>query len=297
MRLIDGAPLDAIVRVMKDSTDEAAPHTPESEIAVFFSKPGEERFRAIARLGVTVARALHAAHEYGVVHRDIKPSNILIGRDGRPWIADFGLAHCDTATHLTRPGAFVGTPRYASPEQASGESALVDHRTDIYSLGLTLFEMVKLEPAFDRNPGSPDALRYDRETPSLRRQQPDVPADLDNIIRKAASPVRDDRYATARDLASDLDRFLAGEVTHARRPGLVERMIRWSRRHVRSVVALTAVVMLLFAASVTIGGLVFRQKVQTETALEDARRNFRQARTVVDEFAVRRWMNGRSAGC
>lgn len=286
MRLIDGAPLDAVIRVLREPPDSTPKDTPEWHVASLFANSGEDRFRTIARLGVTVARALHAAHEYGVVHRDIKPSNILIGRDGRPWIADFGLAHCDTATHLTRPGAFVGTPRYASPEQASGESALVDHRTDIYSLGLTLFELVTLSPAFDRTPGSPDAFRYDRETPRLRRQQPDIPADLENIILKAASPVRDERYATARDLASDLDRFLAGEVTHARRPGLTERMTRWSRRHVRGLVSFTALVMLLLAASVMIGGMVFQEKLKTETALENARRNFRQARTVVDEFGA-----------
>lgn len=289
MRLIHGAPLDQVVarlRDLRDDSDTSDDAPALQTVTQHFESSGEGDFEAVASLGVSVARALHAAHEYGVVHRDIKPSNILVDCNGRPWVADFGLAHCDTATHLTRTGAFVGTPRYASPEQASGESALVDHRTDVYSLGLTLYELATLGPAFDRTPGRPDSKRYDLDPPRPCRRRADIPADLENIILKAASPVRDERYATARELAEDLERFLAGEPTLARRPGPLERATRWSRRHVRAVVGFTALTTLLLAASILTTGLVFREKVKTEAALAEARTHFRQARTVVDEFGA-----------
>jgi len=320
MRLIDGASLDQVIKRLRqlhaagtssdhgkvtrttpDDADPAcSPDLAEADslseksqdvgavtaVTGFFDQSGKGRFDAVARFGVTLARALHAAHEYGVVHRDIKPSNILVDREGRAWVADFGLAHCDTSTHLTRTGAFVGTPRYASPEQASGESALVDHRTDIYSLGLTLFEMATLGPAFDRSPGCPDSDRYDCQPPRARKLCPDIPPDLENIILKAASPARDERYATARELADDLDRFLAGEATQARRPTALEQITRWSRRHVRALVGFTTVVMILLTASVISTGVVLREKAKTQAALKDARQHFHQARTVVDEFGA-----------
>ncbi len=319
MRLIDGASLDQVIRRLRQlhaagsscnataeiqaSPDDASAPSPElsaaqsatqegpdigavTAVTKFFERSDRGHFHAVARFGVTLARALHAAHEYGVVHRDIKPSNILIDRDSRAWVADFGLAHCDAATHLTRTGAFVGTPRYASPEQASGESALVDHRTDIYPLGLTLFEMATLGPAFDRSPGCPDSDRYDREPPRPRKLRPDVPPDLENIILKAASPARDERYSTARELADDLDRFLAGDATQARRPTTLEQVMRWSRRHVQALVVFTTVVMILLTASVISTGVVLREKAKTQTALKNARQHFHQARTVVDEFGA-----------
>src|SRR5450755_2533215 len=106
--------------------------------------------RKVARWGIEAAEALHAAHEYGVIHRDVKPSNLLLDEQGKLWITDFGLARCRESTNLTQSGDILGTMRYMSPEQALGRNALVDHRTDVYSLGITLYELAALRhPADD----------------------------------------------------------------------------------------------------------------------------------------------------
>src|SRR5262249_59263188 len=103
----------------------------------------------VARLGAQAAEALEHAHEMGIVHRDIKPANLLVDGGGQLWVADFGLAHCQNQAGLTMSGDLVGTLRYMSPEQALAKRAIVDHRTDIYSLGVTLYELLTLEPAFN----------------------------------------------------------------------------------------------------------------------------------------------------
>src|SRR5262249_42345893 len=108
-------------------------------------------FRAVAHLGMQAAEALEHAHDEGVVHRDIKPANLLLDVKGKLWITDFGLAHCQSTGNLTLTGDLLGTVRYMSPEQARGKRGLVDYRTDIYSLGVTLYELLTLQPAF---PGS-----------------------------------------------------------------------------------------------------------------------------------------------
>src|SRR5262249_35963295 len=105
-------------------------------------------FRAVAKLGIQAAEALDFAHEHGVIHRDVKPANLLVDADSRLWITDFGLAQVQSDTRLTMTGDLVGTLRYMSPEQALAKRVVVDHRTDIYSLGATLFELLTLEPAF-----------------------------------------------------------------------------------------------------------------------------------------------------
>jgi serine/threonine-protein kinase len=106
-------------------------------------------FRTVANLGVQAAEALEHAHQLGVVHRDIKPANLLVDVRGNLWVTDFGLARCQSQAGLTMTGDLVGTLRYMSPEQALARQAVVDHRTDIYSLGVTLYELLTLEPAFD----------------------------------------------------------------------------------------------------------------------------------------------------
>src|SRR5262249_670740 len=108
-------------------------------------------FRTVAQLGVQAAEALEHAHDEGVVHRDIKPANLLVDVKGQLWITDFGLAQCQNSANLTLTGDLLGTVRYMSPEQARGRRELVDYGTDIYSLGVTLYELLTLEPAF---PGS-----------------------------------------------------------------------------------------------------------------------------------------------
>ncbi len=193
-----------------------------------------EFFRSVARLGLEAAEALGHAHQAGVIHRDIKPSNLMLDQRGQLWVTDFGLAHYrsgQTGT-LTLPGDFLGTVRYMSPEQAGGQAVLLDQRTDLYSLGATLYELICLRAAF----GSADrqeVLRQiaEREPPPPRRWNPAVPVDLETIVLKAMAKEPGGRYGSAGELAVDLRRFLAGEPIQARRPGPGPRVWRWTQRH------------------------------------------------------------------
>jgi serine/threonine protein kinase/Flp pilus assembly protein TadD len=189
-------------------------------------------FRTVARFGVQAAEALEHAHAQGVVHRDIKPANLLVDGQASLWVTDFGLAHVQTDHRLTITGDLVGTLRYMSPEQALARPAGVDYRTDIYSLGATLYELLTLEPAFhglDRQ----ELLRQIgfAEPKPLRRVNKAVPAELETIVLKAMAKNPAERYATAQELADDLERFLHDEPIRARRPTLVQRARRWARRH------------------------------------------------------------------
>jgi serine/threonine protein kinase/Tfp pilus assembly protein PilF len=211
-------------------------------------------FRAVAQLGVQAAEALEHAHQLGVIHRDIKPANLLLDARGHVWIADFGLAQFQAATPLTLTGDLVGTLRYMSPEQALAQRAVVDHRTDVYSLGVTLYELLTLEPALagkDRQ----ELLRqiaFEEPRPP-RRWNRAIPVELETIVRKATEKTPADRYATAQELADDLRRFLEDRPIRARRPSLLARIRKWGRRH-QPVVA-TAALGLLAAVAVLAGAV------------------------------------------
>ena len=178
------------------------------------------------------AEALEHAHELGVIHRDIKPANLLVDGRGNLWITDFGLAHCQSQAGLTMTGDLVGTLRYMSPEQALAKRVLVDQRTDIYSLGATLYELLTLEPVFDGRDRQELLRQIAFEEPRpLRRLNKAIPAELETIVLKAMEKNPADRYATAQELADDLERFLKDEPIRAKRPTLVQRARKWSRRH------------------------------------------------------------------
>src|SRR4029078_6503542 len=162
----------------------------------------------ISTMGIQAAEALHAAHEIGVVHRDIKPSNLLIDEKGKLWITDFGVARCKSTADLTDTGNIVGTLRYMSPEQAQGQAALVDHRTDVYSLGVTLYELATLRHPFEDVPDASlasESARTNCRPPRYWNRS--IPNDFENIVLKAMSVAREERYGTARELAEDLQRF------------------------------------------------------------------------------------------
>jgi eukaryotic-like serine/threonine-protein kinase len=205
-------------------------------------------FRTVASLGVQAAAGLEHAHQLGVVHRDIKPANLMVDVRGNVWITDFGLAHCQSQVGLTMTGDLLGTLRYMSPEQALAKRVQVDHRTDIYSLGAMLYELLTLEPVF---PGGDrqELLRqiaFEEPRP-LRRLNKAIPAELETIVLKAIEKNPADRYATAQDLASDLERFLKDEPVRARRPTLLRKVRKWTRRHpgvVWTALASTAVLVL-----------------------------------------------------
>ncbi|HEV3256885.1 MAG TPA: protein kinase [Gemmataceae bacterium] len=234
-------------------------------------------FRTVANLGVQAAEALEHAHEQGIIHRDIKPANLLVDGRGKLWITDFGLAYFRSDAALTMTGDLVGTLRYMSPEQALAKRAMVDHRTDIYSLGATLYELLALEPAFagrDRE----ELLRqiaFDEVRPP-RRLNRAVPAELETIVLKAMAKHPDERYATAGELADDLRRYLEDRPIRARRPLVWQRVQKWARRHkpvVASAAGLLVMAVVSLAASTV---LVWNER-------DEARRQRDQAQVQRDE--------------
>jgi len=205
-----------------------APPTAQAAARIDSSLIGPGYFRQVAEIGVQVASALAYAHDQGVVHRDIKPTNLLLDSRGTVWITDFGLVKT-TDSDLTSRGSIVGTLRYLPPERLVGEC---DARSDLYALGLTLYELATLVPAFSQREEVEllDAI-HRNEPPAPRSIEPRVPRDLETIIIKASQKIPACRYQHALDLAEDLRRFLAGEPILARRTGPIERAWVWSKRH------------------------------------------------------------------
>jgi serine/threonine protein kinase len=220
-------------------------------------------FLTVAHLGAQAAEALEHAHQLGVVHRDVKPANLLVDGRGHLWVTDFGLARVQGDAGLTLTGDVVGTLRYMSPEQAAARHALVDHRTDIYSLGVTLYELLTLEPAFAANDRQELLRQVTAEEPvPPRRRNPAIPKDLETVVLKATAKFPDERYATAQELADDLRRFLGDKPVQARRPTLAQRAARWARRH-RPLVACAAVFLLLALVGLAVSTvLVWRAERQ-----------------------------------
>jgi eukaryotic-like serine/threonine-protein kinase len=189
-------------------------------------------FRTMASLGVQAAEALEHAHQMGVTHRDVKPANLLIDLRGNLWITDFGLAQFQSDNRLTLTGDILGTLRYMSPEAALAKRVVVDHRTDIYSLGATLYELLTLEPVFGGEDRQELLRQIAFEEPKPpRRVNKAIPAELETIVLKALEKNPAERYGTAQELADDLERFLKDEPIRARRPTLVQRVRKWARRH------------------------------------------------------------------
>jgi WD40 repeat protein/serine/threonine protein kinase len=191
-------------------------------------------FRTIAELGIQAAEALDYAHQQGIVHRDIKPANLLVDANGRLWITDFGLAQVQSDTRLTMTGDLVGTLRYMSPEQALAQRAVVDHRTDVYSLGATFYELLTLKPVFTGRNRQQLLQQIAFDDPRRPRQYNSaIPSELEIVVLKALEKNPEDRYATAQDLADDLQHWLDDRPIRARRPTLLARLSKWARRHKR----------------------------------------------------------------
>lgn len=238
---------------------------PIAQLLTDFSRVTGKRFRNAARLAADVADALEYAHSMGIVHRDIKPGNLLIEPQGKAWVADFGLAQLETDAGLTMTGDVLGTLRYMSPEQAGGHSGLVDPRSDVYSLGLTLYELLTLRPAFSAQERSKLFQQIASEDPPrLRQVIPSAPRDLETIVLKASAKSAQDRYATAGEFAADLRRFLDDQPIRARPPGIWEIANKWRRRNQAVVATLLTTLVLTIAFA---GVFLFRERSATFAAL------------------------------
>jgi serine/threonine protein kinase/formylglycine-generating enzyme required for sulfatase activity/dienelactone hydrolase len=211
-----------------------------------------EYFRAIARLIAEVAEALSYAHSQGVIHRDVKPSNLMLSGNGRLILLDFGIARICEERGTTLTGAFVGTPRYMSPEQIAGGQEKPDHRSDVYSLGVTLYELLTLESPFEGDTQHQVIGQILSKEPRRPRQiDRHIPTDLETICGKAMAKEASRRYRTAGELADDLRRYLDGHVIRAKRPGVTRGLIKFVRRHPATVALGTAAAILgVLAASI-----------------------------------------------
>jgi serine/threonine protein kinase len=229
---------------------------------------GRTYWRNVARVGVQVAEALAYAHAHGILHRDIKPANLLLDTGGTVWVTDFGLAKASEQDNLTNTGDLVGTLRYMAPESFFGA---IDARTDIFALGLTLFELIALRPAFDAD----DRTSLVRQVssgvvPPLVELRPDAPRDLETIVLKALERDPRHRYQTADDLAADLERFLNDEPIQARRISPVERFRRWCRRN-PTIAGLAAMLVLVFVTGFAGVTWKWREAEQQKTRLAAAK--------------------------
>lgn len=261
MQYIDGQGLDALLPELtrgsdESSTDCAAPVmlTERGEVidpraaAPEIALDNPERYRTIAQIGLQVADALGHAHEQGILHRDIKPSNILLDADGHAWISDFGLCQVDEAGDLTASGDLVGTLRYMAPERFGGQT---DERSDIYSLGVTLYELLALEPPFravDR--GQLVHEVRERRLRRLRDVDRDTPRDLETIVHRAIARDPAARYAKAADLADDLRAYLDERPIVARQP--TAAYLLWLAVRRNRMLSLTVAAALLVLLSTTL---------------------------------------------
>jgi serine/threonine protein kinase len=230
-----------IVDAGSGNKGQSAPHTAADATLVSPMLPGGFH-TGVAKMGLQVAEALAYAHEQGVLHRDIKPSNLMLDARGTVWVTDFGLAKAEDNNDLTGTGDIIGTLRFMAPERFDGQSL---PQSDLYSLGLTLYELLTFRPAFDEpNKGRLiDKVLHESPIPP-RQVDRSIPRDLETITLKCMAREPSDRYASARELADDLQRFLSDQPIKGRRISWLERSWRWCRRN-PAVVGLSLIVVAL----------------------------------------------------
>jgi serine/threonine protein kinase/Flp pilus assembly protein TadD len=329
MQLIEGRTLAAVIRELQQSgrkgspaakpvaqaqagpadADATPPHTPaplppavapstapQGALSTLGSVRGAAFFQTVAQLGVQAAEALEHAHQVGVVHRDVKPANLLLDGRGMVWVADFGLAQLQSQAGPTMTGDLVGTLRYMSPEQALAQRVAIDQRTDVYSLGATLYELLTLRPVFEGGDRQELLRQIAFEEPTRpRRLNAAIPAELETVVLKALEKSPQDRYGTAQEAADDLRRFLEDRPVKARRPSWGRAAAKWARRHqtvVWSTAAALALVLAVLGGSV---GWVMRdreaRRAETERVVDRALaevESLRQGRKYPEALAAAR---------
>ena len=225
-----------------------------------------------AQLVLTLAEAIHAAHEKGIVHRDLKPGNVVFTSDDEVKITDFGLAKwIDTGSDLTKSGEIVGTPSYMAPEQVTGKSGVISARTDVYALGVILYELLTGRPPFTGSSSINTVLHVMKDDPVPPNQlQSEIGHDLNTICLKCLEKQPEKRYETAAQLAGDLRAYLEDRPITARRPSTVERTRKWIRRHPATSGFLAVATLIVLALIYT--GIQVNQRLQAEkdTAQENA---------------------------
>ena len=273
MPIVDGISLD---RILENGAEELERRIASARLGEL--TPGELRAQWIARLGSQVADALAHAHENGIVHRDIKPGNLILDAEGKVWVTDFGLAKIrDVETDLSKTGDMIGTPTYMAPEQVRG---IVDPRSDIYSLGVTLWELCTGQRAWE-SAEKGHVLDFKLNGVSLievQKVNPNVPSDLAHIIMKACAYNPDERYQTAKELQHVLNRFAHGEAVSDRRKRPRDPQPRpWLRRHF---------IAAGFVAALLAGGLVFRSSQQPEAKFVIPEISVAGTETALGEYSI-----------
>ena len=291
MQLIDGQTIAELIEQLRDA--------PVSEVLVCGDKETVKNFATevcvespnfvtkIVEMVILVAHALDYAHGQGIVHRDIKPSNLLLDKTGKIWVADFGLARGRDTSDLTSQGDQLGTLRYMSPEQAAGRNNLVDLRSDIYSLGITLYEMLTLTQAF---PGQ-DRLQLmsaiDSKDPvPVRAINSAISLDLETVISKAIAKEPGARYQSAKEFADDLTRCAEGKPIQAKRKTVFDRCAAMIAKRKRLFAGMGTVLLTVALAAVWIAWIFYCQRQREHVAAENARFYLQQAHKTVDRFGT-----------
>lgn len=254
-------------------------------------------WESVARVGLQVAEALQYAHDHSILHRDIKPHNLILDSSGTVWVTDFGLAKVLDQHDLTNTGDILGTLRYMPPEAFQATS---DQRSDIYSLGITLYELLALRPAFDESDRHRLISAVANRAPArLDQVNLEIPRDLVTIIHKSIEQNPAHRYQSAQEFADDLERYLRDQPIKARRVSPVERFVRWSRRNKALTAAMASVAMLLLTTSIasSIAAALFRSGKlaseqhasslqQEKEAADTARENAEYAQSVANFYVA-----------
>jgi serine/threonine protein kinase/WD40 repeat protein/tetratricopeptide (TPR) repeat protein len=254
-------------------SSSATIHLPGQSETSTLSESGRQYWQSVARVGMQVADALAHAASQGILHRDIKPSNLLLDDTGNVWVTDFGLAKAATdSDDLTHTGDIVGTLRYLAPERFNGPG---DLRSDVYSLGLTLYELLALRPAFDEADRNQLVKRVMHDEPVRpRKVNPAVPRDLETVVLKAIARDPAHRYHTPAEMADDLKRFVEDRPVKARRVSEAEKFWRWCRRNPLVATLLAGIVLVFLAGFAGVSwqwGEAKRRENEAVTARDDAK--------------------------